>query len=74
MKRKWIATTLACSMLATMLAGCGGEKGADTQAPASDAPAGTTEDGESAGTVETGELEGEITYNLGHGEVVTNND
>lgn len=62
MKRKWIATTLACSMLATMLAGCGGEKGADTQAPASDAPAGTTEDGESAGTVETGELEGEITF------------
>lgn len=45
MKRKWIATMLTCTMLTAMLAGCGGDKGTDTQAPASDAPAETAQSG-----------------------------
>ena len=53
MKRKWIATTLACTMLAAALTGCRGETETETRAPAADASAGAAADGE---------LEGEITF------------
>ena len=62
MKRKWIATMLTCTMLTAMLAGCGGDKGTDTQAPASDAPAETAQSGEAEDSAAEGDLEGEITF------------
>lgn len=61
MKRKLVAVTLACTMLAATVAGCGGSTGSETTS-ASDA-AGTAEvsDGAEASTAD-GDLEGEITF------------
>ena len=61
MKRKLVAVTLACTMLAATVAGCGASTGSETTS-ASDA-AGTAEvsDGAEASTAD-GDLEGEITF------------
>lgn len=61
MKRKLVAVTLACTMLAVTVAGCGGSTGSEPTS-ASDA-AGTAEasDGAEASTAD-GDLEGEITF------------
>ena len=56
MKRKWIATTLVCTMLTAALAGCGGKE--ETGAASSDASASGGAESGAAG----GELEGEITF------------